>query len=185
MTDSIYSQLKHFWSIEVTGNKPYSLLRALRIALGSRRKNFYFRYRLAYVLYRSKNKLARKLAKSINKRLMNKYALDIGLDANIGEGLTVAHFTGITITGHANIGRNFVIRQNTTLGIDNGETAFIEIGDNVEIGANSCVMARDHITIGHNVIIGAMSFVNADIPDNTVFITEKTSRSWLRVSDSR
>jgi len=39
-----------------------------------------------------------------------------------------------------------------------------KIGSNVQIGANSTVLKG--VTIGNNVIIGAMSLVNRDIPDN-------------------
>jgi len=41
-----------------------------------------------------------------------------------------------------------------------------KIGSNVQIGANSVVLAG--VTIGDNVIIGACSLVNKDIPSNTV-----------------
>lgn len=169
--------LKHFWTVEVTKNRPYSLFRAFSNSLKSRKKNFYFKYRLAYVLHRSSSKWERKLAEKINKSLMNQYALDISLDADIKEGLTLAHFTGIVITGYASIGKNCTIRQNTTLGVDNKD-GFISIGDNVQIGANSCIMAKQPISIGDNVTLGAMSFINKDIPSDTTFITKKESNSW-------
>ncbi|MEB8564653.1 DapH/DapD/GlmU-related protein, partial [Salmonella enterica subsp. enterica serovar Lubbock] len=38
------------------------------------------------------------------------------------------------------------------------EDDFIIIGNNVDIGANTCIIGS--ITIGDNVTIGAMSFVN-------------------------
>jgi acetyltransferase-like isoleucine patch superfamily enzyme len=43
----------------------------------------------------------------------------------------------------------------------------IEIKDNVYIGMNSIIMPG--VKIGNNVIIGAGSVVNKDIPDNSVF----------------
>ncbi|CCK15710.1 Serine acetyltransferase [Cronobacter universalis NCTC 9529] len=53
------------------------------------------------------------------------------------------------------------------------------IGDNVSIGASSCIIA-DQISIGNNVVIGAMSFINKDIPDNCTVVTEKTTiiKQW-------
>ena len=42
----------------------------------------------------------------------------------------------------------------------------VKIGSNVQIGANSVILPG--VTIGDNVIIGALSLVNRDIPSNSV-----------------
>jgi len=39
------------------------------------------------------------------------------------------------------------------------------------------------VTIGDNVTLGAMSFVNQDIPANSVFITRKTSQILLKPAE--
>ena len=52
------------------------------------------------------------------------------------------------------------------------------IGNNVYIAKGSIVMGG--ITIGNNVTIGAMSFINRDIPDNTVVYTEKNQVMRLK-----
>ena len=39
----------------------------------------------------------------------------------------------------------------------------LRIGDNVSMGANSCIVA-DRIDIGDDVVIGAMALVTRDIP---------------------
>lgn len=44
----------------------------------------------------------------------------------------------------------------------------VKIGNNVQIGANSVVAPG--VTIGDNVVIGALSFVNRDIPSNSVAV---------------
>ena len=44
----------------------------------------------------------------------------------------------------------------------------VKIGNNVQIGANSVIAPG--ITIGDNVVIGALSFVNKDIPSNTIAV---------------
>ncbi|BDH45949.1 hypothetical protein TUM12370_19930 [Salmonella enterica subsp. enterica serovar Choleraesuis] len=79
------------------------------------------------------------------------------------------------IAERARIGSGFTIRQNSTIGsiIGMADDAVITIGDNVDIGANSCLIGP--ITIGDNVTIGAMAFVNKDIPADSVYITRKTS----------
>ena len=76
----------------------------------------------------------------------------------------------MVITGSVKIGKNFFIRQNTTIGIKTLglDTYDLIIGDNVSVGANSCIIA-DTLRIGDNVTIGAMSFVNKDIPEGTTF----------------
>jgi acetyltransferase-like isoleucine patch superfamily enzyme len=44
----------------------------------------------------------------------------------------------------------------------------VKIGSNVQIGANSIIAPG--VTIGDNVIIGALSFVNKDIPSNSIAV---------------
>jgi len=44
----------------------------------------------------------------------------------------------------------------------------VVIGNNVQIGANSIIAPG--VTIGDNVIIGALSYVNKDIPSNSVAV---------------
>lgn len=46
--------------------------------------------------------------------------------------------------------------------------ARVKIGNNVQIGANSVVAPG--VTIGDNVVIGALSYVNKDIPSNSVAV---------------
>ncbi|BEB84437.1 TPA: DapH/DapD/GlmU-related protein [Escherichia coli] len=84
----------------------------------------------------------------------------------------IGHYSGIVITRYATIGRNFNIRQNTTIGLKNSNSNRVTIGDNVNIGANSCIIS-DNITIGDNVKIGAFTFVNKDIPSNATYYTKK------------
>lgn len=89
--------------------------------------------------------------------------------ANIAEGFYVAH-PFATIIYAKSIGKNFICHQNTTVGDknDSSKKECPTIGDNVTIGANSCVIGN--IRIGNNVIIGAGSIVVKDIPDNSVVV---------------
>ena len=48
------------------------------------------------------------------------------------------------------------------------QRARVKIGNNVQIGANSVVAPG--VTIGDNVVIGALSYVNKDIPSNSVAV---------------
>ncbi|HFG6477923.1 TPA: DapH/DapD/GlmU-related protein [Salmonella enterica subsp. enterica serovar Potsdam] len=92
---------------------------------------------------------------------------------------------GIVITKKARIGCNLSLKQNTTVGNKQGlkEDDFIIIGNNVDIGANTCIIGS--ITIGDNVTIGAMSFVNKSIPANSIYITKKTSEVIPLINDKK
>lgn len=116
-----------------------------------------------------------KIASRIGDRLKAKFAADVELGAVIGPGLHMPHHTGIVISKRSRIGANFTIRQNTIIGAVQlmDDNAVITIGDNVDIGANCCIIGE--VKIGDAVTIGAMSFVNKDIPANSVYITRKTS----------
>lgn len=65
------------------------------------------------------------------------------------------------------IGENVIIRQNTTIGEKESDSRenYIVIGDNVDIGAHTCIIGLN-VKIGGNVKIGAMSFIMEDVPDN-------------------
>ena len=163
-----------YWQCEVSNKKK----RGSRIGLISNivkricKNNtlrYLFMFRLAQYFY-SGNRFARAYAKRLERKLNLKYGVDISIDAQIGSGFRIGHLPGVVITGNVKIGRNFFIRQNTTIGIKTlGLDRYdLVIGDNVSIGANSCVIA-DTLTIGDNVTIGAMSFVNKDIASGSTF----------------
>lgn len=111
-------------------------------------------------------------------KLNKEYAIDISADAVIGEGLSIRHFPGIVIRPGCVIGKNLIIRQNTTIGTkDFNNEGIVTIGDNVEIGANSFILGN--LCIGSNVTIGAMSFIDKNIPDNHTAYTIKTNNVYL------
>ncbi|HEB1255904.1 TPA: serine acetyltransferase [Escherichia albertii] len=168
--------LKECLLIEVIGgiDKRFSWSRVIRHAWRQPKRRFLFWWRIASYLYDMDNKYLKKIGKKINRNLFFKYNADIELGASIAPGLYIGHYSGIVITRYATIGRNFNIRQNTTIGLKNNNTNRISIGDNVNIGANSCIIA-DNITIGDNVKIGAFTFVNKDIPSNSICYTKKVN----------
>lgn len=165
--------LEH-WRSEVSNKKKRGSRTGLisNILKRTRKNNalrYLFMFRLAQYFY-SGNGFARWYAKRLERKLNLKYGVDISIDAQIGPGFRIGHLPGVVITGEVKIGRNFFIRQNTTIGIKTlGLDSYdLVIGDNVSVGANSCIIA-DTLTIGDNVTIGAMSFVNKDIPSGTTF----------------
>lgn len=99
-----------------------------------------------------------------------KYGFQIHRDTLIGDGLYIGHFGNIIININAVIGKNC----NLTAGVVIGQTNRGEfkgaptIGNFVWIGANSIIVGK--IKIGNNVLIAPGSFVNKDVPDNTIVI---------------
>ena len=85
----------------------------------------------------------------------------------VGEGIYLAH-PYATILNAKSIGKNFTVRQCTTIGNKkDGRNDLIPIiGDNVNVGANVVIIGD--IKIGNNVVIGAGSVVINDVPDNCV-----------------
>ncbi|SEI40229.1 putative colanic acid biosynthesis acetyltransferase WcaB [Dyadobacter koreensis] len=90
--------------------------------------------------------------------------------AKIGPGLKMFHGQALVIHKSTVIGKNCTIRQSITIGnkisANNSKTTGVIIGDNVEIGANTCIIGQ--ISIGDNVVIGAGSVVVKNVPANTV-----------------
>lgn len=184
-----WPMLKRFWHIEVLGgeHKPFNVRRLVRRVLHREQEHYLFWFRLAQYLFRRPAGTFNypKIARRIHSRLVSTHGIDIMLAAEIGAGLTIPHRIGIVIASGARIGENLFIRQNTTIGVRaSGQAGFISIGDNVELGANVCIIG-DNLRIGHNVSIGAMAFVNKDVPDNCVCYTRHvaTIRHRLPLED--
>ncbi|WDY57648.1 serine acetyltransferase [Pseudomonas sp. PSKL.D1] len=162
------------WQLEVAnkkrpGRRISLLFCALRRARKDNKLRFLFAFRLAQYLDR-RGGVAKAYARRMQQRLNLKYAVDIDIGAQIGPGFRIAHLPGVVITRHVSIGRNFLIRQNCSIGIKTlGLDAYaLSIGDNVSLGAGSCIVA-DRISIGDDVVIGAMSLVVRDIPGGMTF----------------
>lgn len=83
----------------------------------------------------------------------------------IGPGFNAAHSFS-TVINARKIGSNFTVYQDVTVGYSGGGIPVI--GNNVTIYANSVVVGN--ITIGDNVVIGACTFVNKDIPSNSLAV---------------
>ena len=92
--------------------------------------------------------------------------IDISEFTEIGEGLVVWHGMGLVVHPQTKIGRNVVLRHNTTIGNAKPGCGAPTICDNVQIGANSVIIGN--ITIGENSIVGAGSVVLKNVPSNVV-----------------
>jgi len=92
--------------------------------------------------------------------------IDIPDRTKIGYGFNVWHGQGLIIHPDCKIGNFVQIRHNTTIGQRRSNEAPPEIGNSVDIGAHSIIIGD--IKIGDNCVIGAGTFVNKDIPENSV-----------------
>ncbi|WP_231891212.1 serine O-acetyltransferase [Arachidicoccus ginsenosidimutans] len=95
--------------------------------------------------------------------------VEIPWKTKIGKGLVIHHGQALVINDKCVLGENITLRNSTTIGVKkvNGINSICPIiGNNVDIGANVCIIGP--ITIGNNVIIGAGSVVVKSFPDNCV-----------------
>jgi putative colanic acid biosynthesis acetyltransferase WcaB len=90
----------------------------------------------------------------------------------IGKGLSLYHGQALVVNKDTIIGENCTLRNSTTIGhkklADGTFSGCPRIGNNVDIGANVCIIGD--VTIGDNVIIGAGSVVIKDIPANCIAV---------------
>lgn len=102
------------------------------------------------------------------KNLKVKYGFQIPIHTKIGKGFLLNHYGGIVINQNVVIGENCNVSQGVTLGnVSRGKLKGCpNIGNRVWIGANSVVVGK--ITIGNDVLIAPLSYVNFDVPDNAV-----------------
>jgi putative colanic acid biosynthesis acetyltransferase WcaB len=86
--------------------------------------------------------------------------------------LTLFHGQALVVNDGTTIGRNCILRHSTTIGTkllpDGSYSRCPVLGDNVDVGANVCIIGD--IKIGNNVKIGAGSVVVKDVPENSIIV---------------
>ena len=87
----------------------------------------------------------------------------LGYKTDIGAFTYINAKYGVNIEDYVQIGSHCSIYSISTIDNKNGT---VRLKKNCRIGSHTVVMPG--VTIGENSIIGACSFVNSDIPDNTV-----------------
>jgi len=131
-------------------------------------------FRLAHLFARNKKSFIWYLGipLMVAYRIIVEYILCVELRAatRIGPGLKIEHGYALVINDRTVIGKNFHVRHCVTIGCqmmpDGSQGPSPVIGDNVEVGANACIIGG--LTIGNNVKIGAGSVVVKDVPPGTV-----------------
>lgn len=98
-----------------------------------------------------------------NWLVQHKNGLKLGKFTDIGAFTYINAKNGVIIEDNVQIGSHCSIYSLSTIDNKNGK---VHIKENACIGSHSVVMPG--VTIGKNAVVGAFSFVNKDIPENSV-----------------
>jgi len=100
------------------------------------------------------------------------WGIELPRKLTAGKGLIIYHGQGLVVNQGVVIGDDCVLRNSVTIGhkklADGTFTTCPRIGNNVDIGANVCIVGD--VSIGNNVIIGAGSVVVKSVPDNCTVV---------------
>lgn len=99
-----------------------------------------------------------------------KLGFQISPRATIGKGFYLGHFGTVVIGDEVQIGDNVNIGVNVVIGRTNrgNKKGSPTIKNKVWIGSGSVIVG--HICIGDNVLVAPNSFVNFDVPSNSIVI---------------
>ena len=132
-------------------------------------------YRKAHY-YSSRTGLLNRVVSAYYRYRLNvvsrKYLFQIPYTVSIGSGFNLVHFGRVIIAPCVKIGDNCNIFTGVTIGsttrVGGVKKGVPTIGNDVWIGPNAVVVGG--ITIGDNVLIAANSFVNFDVPTDSIVI---------------
>ena len=127
-----------------------------------------------YMFFRRKTRIYSKynplwyLCWILKRHYMYKYGFQIG--GTIGKGFFIGHFGTVVVNEDTVIGENCNIAHGVTIGVTRRgkKTGVPVIGNEVWIGTGAVIVGK--IKVGNNVLIAPNSFVNFDVPDNSIVI---------------
>lgn len=104
------------------------------------------------------------------KALSNKTQIQIPARTSIGEGFYLGHLGCVVINPDAKLGKNINIATGVTIGAENRgkRQGAPTIGDDCWIGTNAVIVGN--ITIGNDVLIAPLTYVNFDVPDHSIVL---------------
>lgn len=105
-----------------------------------------------------------------HRHYMFKYGFQIPVSTSIDEGLYIGHFGTVVVNKNAQIGKNCNISHGVTIGraYRGKSSGSPVIGNSVWIGTGAVIVGN--IKIGDNVLIAPNSYVNFDVPGNSIVI---------------
>lgn len=133
------------------------------------RYSFFLRKAQYYWLKRGAlNRLIYFLFKIFLNHYRFRYGFDFSVRTQIGPGLYLGHFGRVTVNPKAILGSNINLSPGVTIGETyRGRKAGVPvIGDGVWIGTNAVVVGG--ISVGRNVLVAPNTFLNFDVPENSV-----------------
>lgn len=118
--------------------------------------------------YKEKNYVIYMVYRFRLRNCSRKYGFQIPYSVDIGKGFYIGHWGRIIINPKVTIGNNINIASGVVIGQTNrGELKGVpKIGNKVWIGANVVIVGN--IVIGDNVLIAPNTYVNRDIPNNSI-----------------
>ena len=150
-----------------------------------------FQYRISnYIFVNLKIPILRQLSLALcliwRKIIEITTGISIPASAQIGHSFYIGHIGGIIFNSKTIIGNNCNISQGVTIGVSGRETnrGVPIIGNNVYIGPNSVIAGK--VIISDDVLIGACTFVNIDLPQGSValgvpakILSNNTSKGYI------
>ena len=136
-------------------------------------------FRYTYLFRKAAKYGNRSIRGSIYELLMRRYGYKYGFQipssTSIGEGFYIGHFGTVVINGNTKIGKNCNVAHGVTIGRTNrgSRKGYPTLGNRVWIGTGSVIVGN--VRIGNNVLIAPNSFVNVDVPDNSLVIGNPAS----------
>lgn len=99
-----------------------------------------------------------------------KYGYQINPQAEIGPGFYMGHRGTVIVNGAVKLGANVNIATGVTIGQENRgkRMGTPTIGNRVWIGSNVVIVGK--VMIGDNVMIAPNTFVNFDVPSNSIVV---------------
>ena len=159
-------EYKSILCYELYGEKYPDLLNRIRIKYFQPNTNCIYLARKMWFLF-NRGWMHKYHAKFLYLKILHRYGCIIFPTAKIGRGFHVTHPVGIVI-GNCNVGQNFMIYQNCTIGSRVAGEGFPTVGDNVELCANSLILGN--IEICSNCMIGASSLVIKSINEPGTYV---------------
>lgn len=124
-------------------------------------------HKIAHGLFRAKVPLLPRLISQIGRGITG---IEIHPGAEVGKGLFIDHGMGVVIGETTIIGENVTLFQGVTLGGTGKERGkrHPTLGNNVVVGTGAKILGN--INIGDNVNIGANAVVIRDVPPNSTVV---------------
>ena len=127
-------------------------------------------FRIVYYYRKANKSCLRFFYRKLFYRLSNKMTIEIPHTVKIGKGLALGHYSSIVINQRAVLGDDVTLSHGVTIGsVRSGKRAGAPtIGNQVYIAANATIVGG--VKIGNRVLIAANSFVDFDVPDDSLVL---------------